>query len=278
MQNFKDKVAVITGAGSGIGAGLVRRCIAEGMKVVLADINQQNLDQMAEELTSITTNDCMMFIKTDVSKKQDIQRLAEKTKKKFSQVDILFNHAGIPGPLGPIWKADYDEIEQVIKVNLLSMMYALKAFVPMMIEQNTPGYIVNTSSAAGLKLGFDMAGYTITKRSVVTLSETLSLDLEATKSKIKVSVFCPEMVATNFAKLIPKEKATDSESVKKLRQYFYDSFPAKGIPVKEAVDQVFEAIRNEKFYIFTHSKESYAQIKNITDNLLAGNNPIDLYK
>lgn len=278
MRDFKDKVAVITGSGSGIGEGFAKRCVAEQMKVVLADINQQNLDRVEAELSFHTRADRLLSLKIDVAKRQDILFLAEKAKEKFGQIDLLFNQAGIPGPIGPIWKANYDDIERIVQVNLLSMMHSLRTFVPIMIEQNTPGHIVNTSSGAGLQLGYDMACYITTKRAVVTLSETLSLDLHAAKSKIQVSVLCPGMVATNFANMVSSINSSDSDAVKKLKQFFEDNLQAKGIPVEQVVDQTFDAIRNEKFYILTHFDEHHNNIKNITDNMLAGNNPIDLFR
>ena len=191
---------------------------------------------------------------------------------------MLFNQAGIPGPIGPIWKASYEDIEKTVQVNLLSMMYCLRTFVPIMIAQNTPGYIVNTSSGAGLQLSCDMACYITTKRAVVALSETLSLDLHAAKSKIQVSVLCPGMVATNFASAIPDIDASDSDSVKKLKNFFKDNLQSKGISVDQVVDKTFDAIQNQKFYILTHLEEHRNNIKNITDNMLAGNNPIDLFR
>jgi short-subunit dehydrogenase len=278
MHDFKDKVAVITGSGSGIGEGFAKRCVAEQIKVVLADIDQQNLDRVAAELSLHTDADRLLPLKIDVSKKQDIILLAKKAKEKFGQIDLLFNQAGIPGPIGPIWSVSYDDIDKVVQVNLLSMMYSLRTFVPIMIEQDTPGYIINTSSGVGLQLGYDMACYITTKRAVVTLSETLSLDLHAAKSKIQVSVLCPGMVATNFANMIPNATSSDSASVKKLKQFFEANLQSKGITVESVVDQTFDAIKNQKFYILTHFDEHHNNIKKITDNMLAGNNPIDLFR
>ena len=278
MRDFKDRVAVITGGGSGIGEGFAKRCAAEQMRIVIADIDQRNLDRVATEISLSVGSDRLLALKIDVGKREDILLLATKAKEKFGQIDLLFNQAGIPGPIGPIWQASYDDIEKTVQVNLLSMMYSLRTFVPIMIDQDTPGHIVNTSSGAGLQLSYDMACYITTKRAVVALSETLSLDLHAAKSKIQVSVLCPGMVATNFAKMIPGVEASDSDAVKKQKKFFADNLQSKGIPVKQVVDQTFDAIRNEKFYILTHFNEHYSNIKNITDNMLAGKNPIDLFR
>ena len=278
MRDFKDRVAVITGGGSGIGEGFAKRCAAEQMKIVIADIDQQNLYRVATEISLSVGSDRLLALKIDVGKREDILLLATKAKEKFGRIDLLFNQAGIPGPIGPIWQASYDDIEKTVQVNLLSMMYSLRTFVPIMIDQDTPGHIVNTSSGAGLQLSYDMACYITTKRAVVALSETLSLDLHAAKSKIQVSVLCPGMVATNFAKMIPGVEASDSDAVKKQKKFFADNLQSKGIPVKQVVDQTFDAIRNEKFYILTHFNEHCSHIKNITDNMLAGKNPIDLFR
>ena len=248
------------------------------MKVVLADINQQNLNKVETELLHHTNSERLLSLKIDVSKKQNILLLADEAKKKFGQIDLLFNHAGIPGPIAPIWKASYDDIEKIVQMNLLSVMYSLRTFVPIMLEQDTPGYIVNTSSGAGLQLSCDMFGYITTKRAIITLSETLSLDLHAVKSKINVSVLCPGMVATNFVDIIPNITDSDSNSVKNLKTFFKDNLQSKGISVKQVVDETFDAIKNNRFYILTHFDEHHDNIKNITDNMLSGKNPIDLFR
>ena len=278
MDDLNGRVAVVTGAASGIGLAVSEGLLGEGMKVVLADISQENLDRVEADLLSYTNPDRLLSLKIDVGKKQDILRLANKAQEKFGHIDLLFNHAGMPGPVGPIWTASYEDIERVVQVNILSMMYSLRTFAPIMMQQDTPGHIVNTSSGAGLHIGFDMSCYITTKHAVVALSETLSLDLEATQSKIHVSVLCPGMVDTNFADMVADTKESDSEAVKKLKVYFEENIRAKGIPVEQLVDETFDAIRNEQFYILTHFDEHASRIKATTDNMLAGNNPIDLFR
>ena len=195
MKEFKGKVAVITGASSGIGRGIAERCVQEGMKVVLAGINETNLVKAQSELKS--AGGTAISVPTDVSKRSDVELLARKTLDAFGAVHLLVNNAGIPGRMST-WEATWNDWEWVIGVNLWGVINGVKVFTPLMLAQNTECHIVNTSSFAGLMAGYPGAPYAVTKHAVVALSECLYLELEQRNARIKVSVLCPGNVKTNI--------------------------------------------------------------------------------
>ena len=195
MKEFKGKVAVITGAASGIGRAVAERCVGEGMKIVLADIDEANLAKAETELK--TPGGTVLAVRTDVSKRSDVERLARRALDAFGQVHLLFNNAGV-GAGGAPWEATWNDWEWVIGVNLWGVIYGVKVFTPLMLAQNTECHIINTSSAAGLTVGGATAPYAVTKHAVVALSESLYLTLQRRNSLVKVSVLCPGLVRTNI--------------------------------------------------------------------------------
>ena len=168
MKEFKGRVAVITGAASGIGRGIAERCVKEGMKVVLADINDADLAKTEAELRALGGE--AISVRTDVAKRSDIEALAKKTLDTFGAVHLLFNNAGVEAGLTP-WEATWNDWEWVIGVNLWGVIHGVKVFTPLMLAQNTECHIVNTASMAGLIAGSNCAPYIATKHAVVGLSE-----------------------------------------------------------------------------------------------------------
>src|SRR5271165_2063669 len=174
MKEFQGKVAVITGAASGIGRGIAERCVSEGMKVVLADIEEASLRQAETELKASSGN--VLGVRTDVSKRSEVEALARQALDAFGQVHLLFNNAGVAAGGAP-WEATWNDWEWVINVNLWGVIHGVKVFTPIMLEQKTECHIVNTSSNAGLVVGGFSAPYSVTKHAVVALSESLFLTL-----------------------------------------------------------------------------------------------------
>jgi NAD(P)-dependent dehydrogenase (short-subunit alcohol dehydrogenase family) len=195
MREFKGKVAVITGGASGIGRGIAERCVREGMKVVLADIDEANLAKTETELK--TLGGTVLGVRTDVSKRSDVEHLARQAFDAFGQVHLLFNNAGVAAG-GAAWEATWNDWEWVIGVNLWGVIHGIKVFTPLMLAQNTECHIINTSSSAGLIAGGSSAPYSVTKHAVVALSESLYLTLQQRNSLVKVSVLCPGLVRTNI--------------------------------------------------------------------------------
>jgi NAD(P)-dependent dehydrogenase (short-subunit alcohol dehydrogenase family) len=277
MKDFSGKVAVITGAASGIGRGIAERCAKEGMKVVLADVNQANLAEAESDLRALGAT--VLAVQTDVSKRSDVERLAKQTLDAFGQVHLLVNNAGVAAGGSP-WEATWNDWEWVIGVNLWGVIHGVKVFTPLMLAQNTECHIVNTSSAAGLVVGGVSAPYPGTKHAVVALSESLYLALQRQKALVKASVLCPGLVHTNIINAEQNRPATLKNEPGELTPQMQAGLAAfkaaleASMPPMEVADKVFDAIRNEQFYIFTHP-DWMELVRMRTDNLLRLENPQD---
>ncbi|KPL12674.1 MAG: SDR family NAD(P)-dependent oxidoreductase [Candidatus Hermodarchaeota archaeon] len=257
MKEFTNKVAVITGAASGIGRGIAMHCAQEGMKVVLADIEEKALARTEEEMK--TAGAGVVAVVTDVSKSSDVETLARKTLDAYGAVHLLCNNAGVGGGTS-IWESTLADWEWVMGVNLWGVILGVRTFVPIMLEQDTECHIVNTASVAGL-ISFPGAGiYKVTKHGVVSLSETLYLELMQRKANIHVSVLCPASVKTRIMESErnrprelqnkPSEVALNPE-VDGIRQAIKQAVE-EGMPPHQVADCVFQAIREKRFYILTH--------------------------
>ena len=275
MKEFNGRVAVITGAASGIGLGIAQRCIREGMKVVLADIDEANLAEAESELK--TAGGTVLGVRTDVSKRKDVERLASQALEAFGQVHLLFNNAGVAAG-GAAWEATWNDWEWVTGVNLWGVIHGVKVFTPLMVAQNTECHIVNTSSGAGLVVGGFSAPYSVTKHAVVALSESLYLTLQQRNSLVKVSVLCPGLVRTNIASTernrpaeLRNEPVPRTAEMQAALAAFQSALEASMAPAQVA-DAVFDAIRKEQFYILTHP-DWIEVIQLRTDKLLRMENP-----
>jgi NAD(P)-dependent dehydrogenase (short-subunit alcohol dehydrogenase family) len=191
LQELDGKVAVITGGGSGIGASLAEACAAEGMRVVVADINGERAETVASELPDGTA-----FGKAvDVSDAQQVQELADFAFDTFGAVHLLCNNAGV-SPVGRVWDYSDEDFRWLVGVNLFGVANGLRSFVPRMIEQGE-GHIVNTGSGASFVSTPRLGPYCATKHAIVGLSEALRYELDGTG--IGVSVLVPAGVNTNIA-------------------------------------------------------------------------------
>jgi NAD(P)-dependent dehydrogenase (short-subunit alcohol dehydrogenase family) len=275
MKEFKGKVAVITGAASGIGRGIAERCVREGMKVVLADIDEASLTKAETELK--TLGGTVLGVRTDVSKRSDVELLAQRALDSFGAVHVLFNNAGVAAGGAP-WEATWNDWEWVIGVNLWGVIHGVKVFTPLMLAQNTECHIINTSSTAGLVVGCGSAPYAVTKHAVVALSESLYLALQQRNSLVKVSVLCPGVVRTNIAyaeRKRPAELRNEAVAMTPERQAGLAAFKAvmeASMPPLQVADVVFEAIQKEQFYILSHPEWMEA-VQLRTDKLLRMENP-----
>jgi NADP-dependent 3-hydroxy acid dehydrogenase YdfG len=281
VKEFRDKVAVITGAASGIGRGLAERCAQEGMHIVLADIEEQPLTQTAHELQ--VNGATVLAVVTDVAKSGDVENLAHKTLSTFGGVHLLCNNAGV-GSDTWLWKNTIAEWEWVIGVNLWGVIHGLHVFVPIMLEQDVDCHIVNTASLAGLTAYPGSSIYNMTKHAVVSLSETSYLELEQIGAKVKVSVLCPGVVftrifesarnrPTNLPKRADGEEAGPHDN--ELAQKFWQRLTEEGLPPREVADVVFRAIRDEQFYILTHPAYNMF-IQRRMEDILLGRNPTNV--
>jgi NAD(P)-dependent dehydrogenase (short-subunit alcohol dehydrogenase family) len=275
MKEFKGKNAVITGAASGIGFGIAGRCVREGMNVVLADINEADLHQATEALDNRGVT--VLSLLTDVSKRSDVQALADRALSALGAVDLLVNNAGVGAGSSP-WESTWNDWEWVIAVDLWGVINGVKVFTPIMMSQKTECHIVNTSSVAGLFAFMHSAPYQVAKHAVVALSENLSVALDMQNSLVKVSVLCPGFVRTqtmNSERNRPaelrdelKEMSAEQQAMLKAAAQAVEA----GMSPDEVANYVFDAIRNERFYIFTHPEDLPA-IRDRMENIVKGLNP-----
>ena len=275
MKEFKNRVAVITGAASGIGRALAERCATEGMKVVLAGVNEDNLAKVEAELKEQGAD--VISVRTDVSKREDVEALAQKTIDTFGAVHLLVNNAGI-GAGGSVWDSTWNDWEWVMGVNLWGVIYGCKIFTPLMLAQKEPCHIVNTSSVAGLVAFHPSAAYHVTKHAVVALSENLQLALEKQQAPVKVSVLCPGWVKTgildskrNRPEHLQNPAFTPTAEQKEMWQKALAALEA-GMSPEALAGQVFAAIVEERFYILTHPEHN-GMIAERMNNMLGGVNP-----
>ena len=284
MQEFKGKVAVVTGAASGIGLGLARHCAKEGMKVVLADIAEDRLHDA--ERTMRAEGHEVFAVRCDVSNADGMRRLAKQTVDRFNVVHLLFNNAGLDtlsDVVNPLWKASDHDWELITKVNLQGVINGFRTFLPIMLSQGTEGHVVNTASAAGL-LTYDVMGiYAMTKHAIVCLSETLYLQLARVQSRIGVSVLCPGVIQTDAmeAALRHHRGLPEAEQLQALTEgqqntvNYLSHLVRTGMPPSEAAEMTFDAIRNGRFYIITH-RYILENLKTRCEIILEGGNPMDL--
>ncbi len=279
MQEFEGRVAVITGAASGIGRALTEKCIAEGMHVVMADIEEAALERASAELQA-TTNNKVLPIVTNVAIEAELRNVLDKTLEELGGVHLLFNNAGVGGG-GNAWNATQKDWDWVMGVNLWSVIYGLRVFVPQMLSQDTPCHIVNTASVAGLIGGSTNALYSVTKHGVVALTENLSVDLKAEGAKIGCSVLCPGFVNTNiFDSSRNRPSALANEAAPPIptaedeqRMAMFREILRQGMQPAQIADIVFDAVRRDQLYILTH--DNFAEmIRTRADNIVSGNNPV----
>ena len=278
MQEFEGKVAVITGAASGIGKGLTEKCIAEGMHVVMADIEEAVLNEVAADLQS-TTNNKVLPVVTNVAIEAELKSLLDQAVSEFGAVHLLFNNAGVGGG-GNAWTATQKDWDWVLGVNLWSVIYGLRYFVPQMISQDEPCHIVNTASVAGLIGGSTNALYSVTKHGVVALTENLSADLANEGTQVSCSVLCPGFVNTNIFnsgrnrpdELVNEGAPTELSPEDEERIAMFREILKQGMQPSDIANVVFDAIRHERLYILTH--DHFAEmIRTRAENIVTGTNP-----
>ena len=250
-----QRVAVITGAASGIGRGLAERFAAEGMRVVIADVEEGRLAELESDLKSKGTT--VLAVKTDVSNAEEVENLAAQTLDTFGGVHILCNNAGVVCS-HPVWEHTLADWEWVLGVNLWGVIHGIRAFVPRMITQGDACHIVNTASILGLVGGSGEGIYKVSKHGVVVLSETLADELAQKGANIQVHVLCPGWVRTGIldsARNRPDVLQNPTEGPREPIIGGSRNTRAEmeaGLSPAEVAEHVYNAIQSGTFYIHTH--------------------------
>jgi len=251
---FAGQVAVITGAASGIGAGLARHGAALGMKLVLADVDQERLKALVSDLEATTT---VLGQVTDVADAGQVEELARITWQRFGGVNLLFNNAGVLVE-GTSWRRSLADWQWVLGVNLWGVIHGLHFFLPRMLASGEPGHVINTSSQAGLLVGPYLAPYSATKHAVVAISETVHHELAAENCELGVSVLCPGAMATGIwesERVRPAHYGPGGALQSPGEHHFHATMKAgiaAGTTPETMAAKVFAAVRQKQFWIFPH--------------------------
>ena len=259
MEDLQGRVAVVTGAASGIGLAMSERFAAEGMKVVLADIEEEVLAQAADRVRAAGA-ECLSVV-TDVSNPDEVDSLARETVKTFGGVHVLCNNAGVMKG-GLSWEAPLEDYAWHLGVNLWGVIHGIRSFIPIMDGQGSEAHIVNTSSMSGLTCTPYTAAYCVSKHAVVALSECLFHELALSGSQIRVSVLVPTAVSTNIANA-ERNRPSRFEPPHRQGSDYADMVAAgaaqaleQGLAPAEVAEQVIRAIHEGRFHIFTEGGDS----------------------
>jgi NAD(P)-dependent dehydrogenase (short-subunit alcohol dehydrogenase family) len=267
------RVAVVTGAASGIGLGLCERFASEGMHVVMADVEEPALRDAARRLSG--QGSAVIPVLTDVSRPDQVDALRDEAVRAFGAVHVLCNNAGVGGSHEPLWLIPPGEWDWVLGVNLGGVINGIRAFVPLLLAQDA-AHIVNTASIFGVFAGA-LGPYGVSKHAVVALSETLHFQLRALRAQVGVSVLCPGAVRTNFGTSArnrpasagpgPADGAAARASAEEFRQ-----LAAAGIEPARVADIVVQAIRGARFYVLTSGNRDDA-VRRRGGEILSGSPP-----
>jgi NAD(P)-dependent dehydrogenase (short-subunit alcohol dehydrogenase family) len=252
MQDLTGKTAVVTGGASGIGRAMVDAFLAEDMQIVIGDVEADALTAVTDELTA--GGHAVLGVRTDVSDYSDVEALRDAAVERFGAIHVVCNNAGVGGSMGRSWELTLDDWRWTINVNLWGVINGIKAFVPTLIAQGEPAHIVNTASLAGHFANAGMAPYTASKYGVVAMSECLFHELAIDAPTVKVSVLCPQFIATNISDSDRNRPADlsdtgDSTAEQEMIRDVIASMIAAGDPPSAMADAVVEAIHDDKFWI-----------------------------
>ncbi|MBT5773937.1 MAG: SDR family NAD(P)-dependent oxidoreductase [Dehalococcoidia bacterium] len=286
MQEFEGKVAVVTGAASGIGRAMADRFAEAGMKVVLGDVEEQALDRAVTAMRQAEHD--VIGVLCDVSTEAGVQNLADRAVEAFGGVHILCNNAGVVvggSIVGDrdqyIWEQPLSDWQWTLDVNLWGVIHGVRIFTPIMLAQNEPGHIVNTSSTAGLTTGGTLGVYGVSKHGVTRLTEALYFHLRDAGAQIGCSLLCPGGVRTQIAAASrnrPDERLEhdihrlDAAETDQRSDDWATRIGETGQDPSEIAEKVFTAINDDQFYILTHETQD-PNLRMRFANILERRNP-----
>ena len=285
MQTFTAKVAVITGAGSGLGREFALLGAKLGMCLVLADVAQEGLQQTSQDAAALDAE--VLSQLCDVRHGEQLESLSQAALQRFGVVHVVFNNAGV-GAGGLVWESTQQDWEWVLGVNLWGVIHGVRVFTPLMLasakaDPNFEGHIINTASMAGLLTPPAMGIYNVSKHAVVALSETLYHDLSLVETRIGVSVLCPYFVPTGISQsdsVRPTDVKPDSAPTRsqKVSQAMLEKAVSAGkVSAAEVAQITFDAIRARQFYIYSHP-QALGNVERRMQDILHAINPSDPYE
>ena len=272
MDDLNGRIAVVTGAASGIGLGVTERLLREGMKVVLADVEPEALDRQVKRLSEAGGD--VLGVVCDVREAEAVSSLAERTLSHYGGVHVVMNNAGV-APAGPMLETKPADWRWIVDVNVLGVAYGVTTFGPILRDAGE-GHIINTASEAGLVTSSMLGMYSATKHAVVGLTESLYRELEGTG--VGVHCLCPNLVRT---KIFESERnrddaaeltASQTATIAPLRE----ALTAVGISTEQVAGDVIDAMRRNRFWIFTHEITPQAAAVRFAD-IEARRNPTNPY-
>jgi NAD(P)-dependent dehydrogenase (short-subunit alcohol dehydrogenase family) len=251
VRTLTGRVAVVTGAASGIGQALAERFAAEGMKVVMADVEPAALEAAAAAVRPKAP--AVLAVRVDVARPEDVEQLAGETYAAFGAAHVVCNNAGV-AVIGAVHEHTLADWQWVLGVNLWGVIHGVRAFLPRMLAGGDEGHFVNTASMAGLTTAPYMSVYDVTKHGVVALSESMYKELEISGAPIGVSVVCPGLINTNIMRSSRNRPAelADEGKVGAGAQAFGQALGDRlttGYPPSAVADQVVRGIRERRFYV-----------------------------
>jgi NAD(P)-dependent dehydrogenase (short-subunit alcohol dehydrogenase family) len=276
VREFAGKVAVVTGAGSGMGRAFAERFAAEGMKVVLADVEVEALEAAVAELRD--QGRAALGVQTDVSKREEVEELARASLDAYGKVHLVCNNAGVEGYMdGPIWEATEKDWKWTMGVNFWGVVHGVQTFLAIMLEQGEDGHMVNTASATSIVAGRNM--YSVAKHAVLALTETVHAQLRERDARVHVTALIPTLVATRIfqgSRNRPQELQNEVEPPgavqgREHRRMMHERLAAS-TPPSVIADLLVEAIREERLYLVNdHTWDERARTR--MEDILAGRNP-----
>ncbi len=277
MNLWADKIAVITGAGSGIGAGLARHCLKQGMQVIACDISVQGLQKL--QATADGSVGTLNTQELDVSSASDVEQLAEKVFDEYGRVNLLFNNAGVLVD-GKSWERELRDWRWIIDVNIMGVIHGVRSFVPRMLAQGEKGRVINTSSIGGLLGGGSfMAPYQSSKHFVTAFTETLYQELEMEEAPISASVLCPAEVATGIWESDRlREPEQHNVLASEPEQQFHEMVAgsvAAGLTPEQFAELVFARIDDGKFWLLPQT-EFKAMLQKRHDSIMNESRPLNM--
>ena len=279
MKDFKDKVAVITGAASGIGLAMAERCAAEGMQLVLADIEPKSLDSACSRFEADGTR--VLGVRTDVSDAGAVDRLAQATLERFGGAHLVFNNAGVC-VTGSLWECSLHDLRWSMDVNLWGVIHGIRSFVPILLEQGEPGHVVNTASMAGVTATPYLDIYTATKHAVMALSECLYKELVLLDTPVRASVVCPGLINTRIMQSDRNRPGDPSQDPERreasaggqtIATFLDDGTSGGGWEPPVVADAILDGVREERFYIIPAQAEIKDAMYERLDQLRDAANP-----